>query len=107
MPSIFIDIICTADGGVTIWQPIYTTLENENPEVTDIQQTADSTKPLGVQFRDVAYSFLHRIVARARLFPYTYMIKWEVENTKVEDELIKRAKNTILGSFRVEDLQQM
>jgi len=35
------------------------------------------------------------------------MIRWIVENTKVEDRLIKTAKNTVLGSFKVEDLQQI
>jgi len=107
MSSIFTDTVCTAVGGAIAWQTIYTTMENENPEVRDIWPTADSTKPSGVQFRDVACSFLHRIAARDRLLPYTVMIRWVVENTKVEDRLIKAAKNTVLGSFRAEDLQQM
>jgi len=35
------------------------------------------------------------------------MIRWIVENTEVEDKLIKATKNTVLGSFRAKDLQQM
>lgn len=43
MPSIITDTVCTADGGATTWKTIYTTLENGNPKVRDVQPIADST----------------------------------------------------------------
>jgi len=45
MSSIFTSIVCALDGGATTWQTIYTMLQNENPELRDIQPAADITEP--------------------------------------------------------------
>ena len=82
MSSTISYIVCTADGGTTTWQAIYTILEDEKPKVVEVKATADDAKPSDLQFKDAACSFLHRIAARARLLRYTDMIIWVVENSK-------------------------
>ena len=107
MLPIVLDNVCTADGGATKWQAIYTILEDEEPEVVEVKATVDDATPSNLQFKDIACSFLHRIAARATLLPYTYMIRWVLDNSKIKDRQLRTAKNEILGSFRAEDLKAM
>ena len=74
MAPIVFDTVCTANGGDNKWQVIYTILEDEEPEVVEVTTTADDATPSDFQFKDITCSFLHRIVARATLLPYTDMI---------------------------------
>lgn len=65
----------------------------------------DSIKPSGVQFKDVAYSFPHRIGARAKILPYIDIIRWVVENLTIEDRQFKNSRMEHMGSFKAEDKQ--
>lgn len=67
MSPIFTDTICSADGGTKAWEVIYNRLEDKRPKIIVIKVMTDSTKTSGVQFKDVSYSFLHRIGARAKI----------------------------------------
>ena len=68
------DTVCTVDGGATKWKFIYTILEDKEPKVMEVTMIADDATPSNLQFKDIACSFLHRIVARATLLQYTDMI---------------------------------
>ena len=107
MSPIFFDIVCSANGGVTTWEVIYNRLEDKRPKITVIKATNDSIKPSVVQFKDAASSFLHRIGARAKILPYTDMIRWVVENLNIEDMKFRNSKMELMGSFKAEDLKQM
>jgi len=67
----------------------------------------DSIKPLELQFKDLAYSFLHRIGAIEKILPYTDMIRWVVENLTIEDKQFRNLRMEIMGSFKAEYLKQM
>jgi len=45
---IFSDTVCTADGGATAWDVIYSRLEDEHPKIIVVKAMDDSIKPLGV-----------------------------------------------------------
>jgi hypothetical protein len=107
MAPIFSDTVCSADGGATTWEVIYNRLEDERPKITVTRATTDSTKPSGLQFKDASCSFLHRIGARAKILPYTDMIRWVVENLIIEDRQFKNSRMELMGSFRAEDLKKM
>ena len=107
MAPIVSDTVCTADGGATKWQVIYTILEDEEPEVVEVTTNADDATPSNLQFKDIACSFLHRIAARATLLPYNDMIRWVLDNSIIKDRQLITCKDEILGSFRPEDLKIM
>jgi len=58
-------------------------------------------------WNDVAYSFLHRIVARPKILPYTYMVIWVVDNLDITDKTFINMKKTVILSFKVEYLRKM
>jgi len=91
---------------VTAWEVIYNRLKDERPKITVIEVKNDSIKPLGVQFKDVAYSFLHKTGARAKILPYTHMIRWVVENLSIEDMQFMNSKMELMGSIKAEDLKK-
>ena len=45
MSSIVSDIVCIVDGGATKWQAIYIILEDEEPEVVEVKETANDQGP--------------------------------------------------------------
>jgi len=85
MSPIFSNTVCNADGGATSWEVIYNRLEDEHPKITITRATTDSIRPSGLQFKDAACSFLHKIGARAKILPFIDMISWVVENCTIED----------------------
>lgn len=107
MLSIFVDKVCNADGGATVWEVIYNRIEDERSEVTITKAKKDSIQPSAVQFRDVACSFLHRIGARAKILPYMDMIRWVVENVNIEYRQFKNSNMELMVSFKVDDLKQL
>jgi len=104
---IFADTICSADGGAMTWEVIYNRLEDERHKITVTKAIVDSIKPYGVQFKDVDFSFLHRIGSRAKIIPYTNMIRWVVENLNIEDRQFKNSKMELMGSFKAVNLNQI
>jgi len=107
MDPIFSSTVYIFDGGATSWEVIYNRLEDEHPNIIVTRATTNSTRPSGLQFKDVVYSFLHRIGARAEILPYTNMIRWVVENLTIEDRQFRNSRNKLIGSFRAEDMKKM
>jgi len=75
----------------------YNWLEDEWAEVTISKEILDSIQPSIVKFRDVAFSFLHRIRERAKILPYTDVIRWVVENVNIEDRQFKNSNMELMG----------
>ena len=106
MSPIFAETVCSADGGAMTWEVIYNKLEDEQPKIIVTKATMDSIKASGFQFKDVAFSFLHRIGARAKILPYIDMVRWVVENLSIEDRQFKNSKKELMGSLKAEDLNK-
>lgn len=107
MAPIFCDIVCVVVEGTKTWEVIYNRIEDERPKITVTRATTDSTKPLGLQFRDASHSFLHKIGSRAKIFLYMDMVRWVIENLTIEHRKFKNLRMDLIGSFRVEDLKKM
>jgi len=107
MSPIFSNTICSTDKGATTWEVIYNKLEDEHPKVIITRKTTDLIRPSRLQFKDVSYSFLHRIGVRAKIIPYTNMIRWVAQNLTIEDMQFKNLRMELMDSFRVEDLKKM
>lgn len=105
MSPIFSDTIYTANVGVIAWEVIYNRFEDERPKIIVVKETTNSIKPSGVQLKDVACSFLHRIGVRAKILPYIDMIRWVVENLTIEDMKFKNSRMEFMESFKAEDLK--
>jgi len=107
MTPIFCDTVCISNGGATTWEVIYNRLDDEHPKITVTRATADSIRSSGLQFKDVAYYFLHRIGARAKILPYMDMIRWVVKNLTIQDRQFRNSRNELMVSFRAEDMKKM
>lgn len=107
MLSTFADIVCGADGGTMAWEVIYISLEDEWHKITITKVKMDSLKPSGVKFKDVSCSFLQKIGERAKILPYTDIIRWVVEKLSIEDRQFRKSKRYLMRSFKVEDLKQI
>lgn len=107
MAPIVSNTVFTCDGGATKWKFIYPILEDEELEVVEVMATVDDETPSHLQFKDIACSFLHRIVARATLLPYTNMIRWVLDKSMIIDRQLRTYKDEILGYFRPEYLKIM
>jgi hypothetical protein len=55
----------------------------------------------------VAKSELHKVVAQPKLMSYTNMISWALEHVDIPTRTIYSHQNTIVNSFRPEDIQVM
>jgi len=91
----------------TTWQSTYNLLEAEEPKVTEIQATADSTSKSEGTLKDLADSFLHRIAAIEQMLPYIDIVKWAIEEIPITDKTFCTADRRISGSFQPESLRQM
>lgn len=95
------------DCGTTMWKDIYDTLEKEKPKVTIVHITIDESVPSGDTLNDLSNSFLHRIMARSKIFPYTDMVKWVIESINITDRALLPADGRMFGSFKPKDLKRM
>lgn len=91
----------------TTWQGTYNLLEAEEPQVTEIEATADSTRKSGCNLKYLADSFLHIIAAREQILPYTDVVRWAIEHIPITDMTFCTVDGTIFGSFQPESLRQM
>jgi len=107
MTPIFSAIVCDATRCATTWDVIYKMLEDEHPKIIVMRATTDSTRSSGLQCKDTSCSFLHRIRARAKILPYTDMVRWVIENLIIEDRKFNNSIMELIGSFRAEDLKKM
>lgn len=55
----------------------------------------------------MACCFLHRIVARAKVLPYTNVVRWVVEKNPVTNGTFCATGGSIFGSFQPDDLTKM
>ena len=72
------DTTCQGLGKIS-WEGIYALLEAENPTKIEEEATADGTDRTKSTLNDLASSFLHRIAARAKVFPYNDLVRWVIE----------------------------
>jgi len=93
--------------GRTTWQSTYNLIEAEEPKVTEVQATTDSTRKSDRTLKDLADSFLHRIAARGQILPYTDIVKWAIEEIPITDRTFYTVDGRIFGSFQPESLRQM
>ena len=70
--------------GKTTWLSIYNLIKAEEPEVTTMQATTDTTRKSDATLKDLADSYLHRIVAREQILPYTDVVRWEIEEIQLQ-----------------------
>jgi len=89
------------------WQGTYNLIEAEEPKVTGIQVSFDSTSKSEANLKDLANSFLHKIAAREQILPYTDVVRWEIQEIPITDRTFSTIDGRIFGSFRAEDLRQM
>ena len=85
MASLYADTACNKDAGITTWEGMYNLLEEENPRVMQVAATAGSSNSSEATLKELACSFLHRIVARPRILLYTDMVKWVLDSTDISD----------------------
>lgn len=83
MTPLYTDTTCNKDTGITTWEGMYSLLEEEDPKVMEVTANAGSRGSSEASITDLACSFLHRIVARPKLLPYTNMVKWVLDNVDI------------------------
>ena len=72
-----------------------------------MQATADTTRKSDATLKDLADSFLHWIVAREQILPYTDVVRWAIEEIPITDRTFCTMDGRIFGSFQPDDLRQM
>lgn len=91
----------------TSWESIYTLIEVEEPEELSEEATTNSTNKFEGTLKELACSFLHRIAARAKVLPYTDVMRWVVENILVTNRTFCTTDGTIFSSFQPDDIRKM
>ena len=93
------------------WEDVYNLLEKEKPRVivpkATIPDAKDSDSELETQYSALENSFLHRIAARANIFPYYDVIRWVIDNVNIQNKTFVSASGSVFGSFRAEDIKAM
>jgi len=93
--------------GKTTWLSIYNLIEAEEPEVTIVQATADSTWKSDATLKDLADSYLHWIAAREQILPYTDVVRWAIEEVPIINRTFCTMDGRVFSSFQPDDLRQM
>ena len=93
--------------GRTTWQSTYNLIEAEEPKVTVVQATADSTRKSDNTLKYLADSFLHRIAAREQILPYIDVVRWAIEEIPITNRTFCTIDKRIFSSFQPESLRQM
>lgn len=79
------DTTCLGLGN-TSWESIYNLIKVEEPEELSKEATTDSTNKSEGTLKELACSFLHRIAARAKILPFTDVVRWVVEKFQLQTE---------------------
>ena len=97
---------CQGLGKIS-WEAVYNLIEREKPKVIEVKATvpdeedsnSDSESPL----KELANSFLHRIVARENTFPYYDIIRWVIDNVTIKNRtfVLAAGKNLRLSEQRI------
>jgi len=93
--------------GKTTWLSIYNLIEAEEPEVTTVQATTDSTRKSDATLKDLGDSYLHRIAAREQILPYTDVVRWEIEEVRITNRTFCTIDGRVFGSFQPNDLRKI
>jgi len=107
MTPLYIDTTCNRNAGITSWEGMYSLLEEENPRVMEVKATTDSRRSFEASITELACSFLHRIVARPKILPYTDMVKWVLDSADITDRKFKSRGQDLIGSFTPQYLRLM
>ena len=89
MAPLYTDTACNRDAGISTSEGMYRLLEEENPKVMKVDSTAGSPNSSEASLEELACSFLHRIVARPKILPYTFMIRWILDNAELQGRQFK------------------
>jgi len=102
MPVLFTDTFCSKDYWEYSWEEIYELFKYEGPRVTQRTITIDdSTLVSNTTYNDVVNYFLHRILAKTKILPYTDMVQWVIDNLSINDRKIAKKSTHSLGLFLV------
>jgi len=89
MAPLYTDTVCNRDARIATWEGMYNLLEEENPRVMEVAATTGSNSSSEASIIELACSFLHRIVARPKILPYTDMVKWILEKIDIRNRHFK------------------
>lgn len=97
--GLILDTRCLGLGN-TSWERIYNLIEADEPEELSKEATADSTNKSKGTLKEFTCSYLHRIAVRAKILPYTSVVRWVVEKVPVSDITFCTSDGRIFGSFQ-------
>ena len=104
------DTSCQGLGKMT-WENVYNLIEKEKPRVivpkAIVPNEEDSDSNSETQLSALANSFLHRVAARANIFPYYDVIRWVIDNVTIQNKTFVSTSRSTFRSFRVEDIKAM
>ena len=75
MTPLFIDTTCNQVASKSTWETMYQILEEEQLRLMETTVTVDGRVSSDATLIELACSFLHRIIARPKILPYTNMVK--------------------------------
>ena len=75
MLRLFTDTTCGPESGSSSWKSMYKLLEDEKPNKVQRKETVDAPNSSKATIEELANYFLHRIVARPKILPYTDMVR--------------------------------
>ena len=86
---------------------MYNLIEAEEPEVTTVQATGDMTRKSDATLKDLADSYLHQLAGRERIFPYTDVVRWSIEEIPITNRTFCTMDGRVFRSFQPNDLRKM
>lgn len=86
---------------------MYQLLEDGKPRIMEVTVTPDGRNSYDASIAELVCSFLHCIVARPKILPYTDMVKWIVDSIGISNRQFKTPSQEVMGSFTAENLRCM
>ena len=98
--KLVIDTSCQGLGKLS-WEEVYNLIEREKPKVTVPKEIVldedDSESDLETSLQALVNSFLHRIAARANIFPYYDVIRWVIDNVAIQNRMFVSTSGATFG----------
>jgi len=88
MTPLYTDATCNRDASITTWEGMHSLLE-EDTRVMEVTATTNSRGSSEASITELACFFLHRIVARPKILPYTDMVKWVLDSAETTNRQFK------------------
>ena len=107
MTPLFLDTTCSKYVGTSTWGTIYNILEEEELRLLETNITVDGRDSSNASIFEMACSFLHRIATRPKIIPYTYMVKWVIDEVDISDREFKTRSQEVMGYFSPDNLRLM